>query len=124
MRSIRASVTSQAESTAGAPGVVNGRNRKVGYQYVVIQSYPDAKLADDARKVLAENGVESTVEQNLPGWSRWFCVLSTKGFERLSSNPEYDAYLRKIGQISKTYAKKGSFKEFAPTPVKWDPKKR
>lgn len=106
------------------PGVVNGRVRKAGYQYVVIQSYPDAKLADEARKVLAENGVESTVEQNLPGWSKWFCVMGTTGFERLSSNAHYDAYVRKIRQISATYAKRGSFKEFAPTAVKWDPKKR
>jgi hypothetical protein len=102
--------------------------RILGLNYLVIQSYPltEMALAEDAVKVLKENGVNCTIERGVSGWSsNWYNVVGTRGFDRIRNNPEYDAYKAKIIQISKdqTDSRKGDgkakFKEFAPLPTKW-----
>jgi hypothetical protein len=105
------------DSRAGRPPA-----RIVGLNYVVIQSYPEQELAmaEEAVKYLQTNGLDATIEKNLPRWSRanWYTVVGTVGFERISS-PEYQAYVRKVQDISNRYAKPGSFKAFEPKPYSW-----
>ena len=101
---------------ATAKGRINGAN------YIIIQSYPEQerKMAEDAVKFLRDNGIEATIEKDLPRWglAGWYTVLGTTGFEKISST-QCDAYSKKVRDISERYAKKGSFKAFAPTPYRW-----
>ncbi|MCY2951170.1 MAG: hypothetical protein NTU53_04230 [Planctomycetota bacterium] len=106
------------EAKGGGTGT-RDRSRTKGLNYVIIQSYPDEKMAGDAVKVLAENGIDCTIEKGVPGWARWYVVMGLEGFDRLSSNPRYEAYTRKVREISDKYAKKSSFKAFAPTAYLW-----
>ena len=103
----------------GAGTGTRDRTRTKGLNYVIIQSYPDEKMAGDAVKVLAENGIDCTIEKGVPGWARWYVVMGLEGFDRLSSNPRYEAYTRKVREISAKYAKKSSFKAFEPTAYSW-----
>ncbi len=107
------------DNPAAQPNTPRERTRTKGLNYVIIQSYPDQKMAGDAVKVLADNGIDCTIEKNVPGWAKWYVVMGLDGFDRLSNNPRYDAYIRKIREISDTYAKRGSFKAFAPAAFSW-----
>lgn len=114
--------------TAGAERVERApappRTRSIGLNYVIMQSYPDQKTADEAKQILAQHGLDSTVEKGLPGWGTptWYTVVGLEGFARITSNPPLDAYSRKVRDISDKFAKKGSFKAFEPTPYKWGKK--
>lgn len=100
--------------------VVEDKKRNIGLNYVVIQSYPDEKMAQDAVEILGKNGVPATIERGLKGWSsNLHMVVGTHGFNRISS-AEYRAYLKKIEEISNQYAGKKSFKSFQPIAKKWD----
>ncbi|HEX2973779.1 MAG TPA: hypothetical protein VHP11_15715 [Tepidisphaeraceae bacterium] len=108
-----------ASDAQRTPGPVS-RVRKAGLNYIIVQSYPEAEMANEAVKVLSENGIDSTVERNLQGWSKdWHIVVGLEGFDRISNSARYDAYVKKIRDISEKYAKKSSFKAFAPTAIKW-----
>lgn len=95
--------------------------RQVGLNYVIIQIYPDEPSAREAQDVLLRAGVQTTIERGLPGWaaSRWFCVVGTRGFERLRGNPEYDGYIRAIETIGAGYARNSKFKQFKPSAYRW-----
>jgi len=113
-----------AAAPAGGPAqvpVVRDRNRTVGLNYVVIQSYPDAKMAADAMNILIQNGIDCTVEKGLPGWGSpsWHSVVGVDGFARITGSPQYDAYIRRIKEISDRFARRGSFRAFDPKPYKW-----
>jgi len=99
-----------------AKGRLNGAN------YIIIQSYPEQerKMAEEAVKFLHDNGIEATIEKDLPRWglAGWYTVLGMTGFERISS-PQCDAYSKKVREVSDRYAKKGSFKAFDPKPYRW-----
>ena len=105
-------------SWGGQPLPADGK-RVVGLNYVVVQSYPDRKSAEEARDVLIHAGIPATVEQKLRGLNpSWFMVVGTEGFERVKSGP-YLGYEKRIRQLSDGFAKKKSFKAFEPLPYKW-----
>jgi hypothetical protein len=117
-----APATVQAKGAAGL--VVQDRKRTVGLNYVIIQSYPEEKMATEAMDLLTKNGIECTVEKGLPGWktakTTWYSVVGVYGFSRVHSCPEYEAYVRKVKEIGEKLAgSKKSFKAFDPTPLKW-----
>jgi len=138
----RATPTTQAPSIAAAsvvpnrtgsavsePSVVtpplvapeNNGKRIVGRQYVLVQSYPpeQKKTAEDARDLLAQAGVITTVEKAPAGWPpTWFSVVGTAGFDR-ASGPQYQNYLGAIETVNGKFAGKASFKRFDPTPIRW-----
>jgi hypothetical protein len=86
---------------AAAKGRINGAN------YIIIQSYPEQerKMAEDAVKFLHDNGIEATIEKDLPRWglAGWYTVLGTTGFEKISSS-QCEAYSKKVRDISERYA--------------------
>jgi hypothetical protein len=101
--------------------VVRDRNRSVGLNYVIIQSYPNEKMANDAAKALLDNKIDCTVEKKIPGKGfpeEWWKVVGTDGFAKISS-PEYGAYVERIKRISDQYAKKNNFRAFEPAAMKW-----
>lgn len=113
-------------SDSRRPAAQVSRTRKVGLNYVIIQSYPEEAMAAEAIKVLAENGIDCTIEK-LPNWSaskNWHTVVGLEGFDKISNSPRYEAYLKKIRDISDKYAKKSSFKAFTPIAYKWIGKSR
>ena len=124
------------DNAAGAPGTTgaggappvndNGAssNRTVHLNYVVVQSYPDEKSANEARDALIKAGIPCTIEQGLRGLKPdWYSVVGTQGFQRISS-AEYQAYVGRINQVSQQFAQgKRSFKAFQPMAYKWDKSK-
>jgi hypothetical protein len=101
--------------------IVRDANRRVGLNYVVVQSYPDQKMAEEAKKALTENGIDCTIEKNVPGMGKpdWFKVVGTDGFDRISNNPQLEAYKRRLNEISTKYARKNNFRAFDLTEYKW-----
>jgi hypothetical protein len=111
--------------TAAPPAPAQRKVRQTGVNYVLVQSYPpeEEKMAHEAAKLLTENGIDCTVERGVAGYGvRWFSVVGLDGFTKVSNNPQLEAYTRKVKSVSERNAKKGSFKAFAPTPVKWQAK--
>lgn len=105
--------------SSGNPQVI-GAKRIVGMQYILVQSYPDEEDAQKASDLLTKNGVHCTVEKNIPGWgSSWYCVVSTTGFERIKSNPQYDQFLKAIRDIGAQSGSSSKFKRFDPRPIGW-----
>ena len=99
--------------------VVDDPRRQVDLNYVVIQSYPNEAMANEARELLKRSNVGTTVERGLRGWGpTWYSVVSTKGFAQRSS-PECRAYMDQIKAISNQHMKQRSFKAFEPTLYKW-----
>jgi len=96
------------------------RTRTNGMNYVIIQSYPEEKMAQDARNVLVQHGIDCTVEKSLPRWSHgnWYSVVGLEPFQRIAS-PQYDMYVRRIKDVSEKYARRGSFKAFEPKAYSW-----
>ena len=95
--------------------------RSVNLNYVVAQSYPDEKSANDAQDAFIKAGVGCTIEQKLRGLNpSWYSVVGTQGFARVSTD-DYKTYVDKLRQISQQFAQgKRSFKAFDPMPYKWD----
>jgi hypothetical protein len=95
------------------------KEREVGLNYVMIQSYPEEKMAIAAAAALRQNGIDCTVEKGIPNFFR-YSVVGQIGFSRISNNPQLEAYMSKIRSISDSYAKKpNSFAAFKPQPIKW-----
>src|SRR6185295_18713750 len=85
-----------AAGGAGTGTLIAPTARTVGLNYVVIQSYPDQKMAEEAVKILHEGGIDATIER-LPAWSNkptWVQVVGLTGFEKTSS-PQFVAYQNK-----------------------------
>jgi hypothetical protein len=101
--------------------IVSDKNRSVGLQYVIIQSYPEEEraLAESAMQMLNQHGVLCTVERGLPYAPTWYCVVGITGFARTKEVPEYDAYVARIQQISDQFAGTSKFKKFEPKPFRW-----
>jgi len=100
--------------------VVQDGKRQNGLNYVVVQSYPDEKTATEVRNLLVQNNIGATIEKGLRGLNpNWYIVVGTDGFARISSQ-EYQAYIRRLQNISAKYAQKGSFKSFEPMGYRWD----
>jgi hypothetical protein len=68
--------------TTPTPTVAAQEGRIIGQTYFVFGSFPRASEAKRSAARLKENGVECTIEQNLPGWTKknWYSVVSVKGF--------------------------------------------
>lgn len=104
--------------------VTRDPRRSLGLNYVVVQSYPDPKLAADACEFLNKNGVPCTIERDLRGWPKTAnIVVGIDGFSRLSSN-EYKDYVAKIDRLGDQFAPPShgqrSYKAFQPNGYKWD----
>lgn len=99
--------------------VVQGGKRNIGLNYAVIQSYADAKIAQDACNILNKNGVACSIERELKGWKGLYFVVGQDGFNRISS-PEFKNYLKRIEQVSDQFAPRKSYKAFQPVAYKWD----
>jgi hypothetical protein len=113
-----AAATSGSNVAGNAPPA-RPKERELGFNYIMIQSYPEEKMAIAAAAALRQNGIDCTVEKGIPGFFR-FSVVGQIGFSRISNNPQLEAYLNKIRAISEAYAKKpNSFAAFKPQPVKW-----
>jgi hypothetical protein len=101
------------------PATANAKvQRIIGMQYVVIQSYPDDADADEAVKLLKENGIDATVEK-IASYSKWPCVVGATGFDRIKNNAAYDHYIAQIESVSQKFAGRSKFKRFAPAPIRW-----
>jgi hypothetical protein len=92
--------------------------RIIGMQYVIVQSYPDDPDAQEAVKLLKENGIDASVE-NISWYSKWPCVVGATPFDRLKNNPQYDHYIQQIESVSRKFAGRSKFKQFAPAPIRW-----
>ena len=102
---------------AGADGPrVGGRN------YVLVQSYHKSELdrAEATVAALRAAGVGATIERDIPGWSTRLCVFGTRGFERITQNPEYQAYVGKLLEVSRRHERDSLIKRFKPQAVRWD----
>jgi hypothetical protein len=101
--------------------IVSDKNRAVGLQYVIVQSYPEEEkqLAESAMQTLNQHGVLCTVERGLPYAPSWYCVVGITGFARTKEVAEYDAYVARIQQISDQFAGTSKFKKFEPKPFRW-----
>ncbi|MBC8105026.1 MAG: hypothetical protein H7Z14_00420 [Anaerolineae bacterium] len=114
----------EAPTTLGNAGAVvessTPQPRVLNLNYVVVQSYPDQKGAEEARDALVKAGINCTIEQKLRGLNpNWFTVVGTQGFQR-ASGTEFDNYIRKIDGVSQQFAqRKRSFKAFQPLAYKW-----
>ena len=101
---------------------IRSRERVVGRNYIIMQSYPDARTANDIAKMLTENGVECTV-QKVPDWTLahpdWLCVVGTDGYTTITNNRDYQNQIKKIKDISNKNTSRGSFKALDPMPKKW-----
>jgi hypothetical protein len=100
----------------------SGRKRTPDLNYVIIQGYPEEAMAKSAQALLAQHGIETTIERKLPGWRTpdpWFSVVGVHGFARISNSPELNAYMEKIRKISAQNHRRRSFKAFDPKPYKW-----
>lgn len=96
--------------------------RVLNLNYVVVQSYPDQKSAEEARDALVKAGIACTIEHDLKlrGLNEsWYTVIGTQGFQR-ASGKDYEAYVAKIVDVSEKFAqRKRSFKAFQPLAYKW-----
>lgn len=102
------------------PIIPTNVKRIIGMQYILVQSYPDEEDATDAMNLLLKNGVQCTVEKNIPGWgSSWYCVLTTIGFERTKSNPDFDQQVKAIRDIGAQFGDSSKFKKFEPRAIGW-----
>lgn len=97
--------------------------RVIGLNYVVVQSFADEKLARDAQQMLAQAGIETTIERGLAGYAgpTWHCVVGTRGFESAvgESHPDYARYVASIREVGRQFAARTRSKEFVPQRYKW-----
>lgn len=113
----------QGRVTAGDGALAVGRTgaqdsgRVVGRNYIVVQSYPDISTANEAREHLAKSGIACTVEKGLSFAPKWYCVVTTAGFEKVNSR-EYEDCVRKIQSASNRFVSP-KFKKFEPQAYRW-----
>ena len=113
----------ETAQTAAKPAQETGLNaagkRIVGLQYVLMQAYPDPEDANDAAKALKAAGIDATVEK-VPWFNtRWPCVVGMRGFSRTKNNPEYEAYIKAIQDVSNQFAGPSKFRRFEPQVIGW-----
>lgn len=120
-----AAATNNAAAASGravappAAAVVDNGQRIVGMNYVIVQSYPEEKEAQEAVQLLIQNGVGATVVKGTAYAPRWYSVVGVTPFDRLSGNQQYQAYVAQINQLSDKFAGNSRFKRFEPRPYKW-----
>lgn len=109
----------QPVTSSGPLAAPTNVKRIVGQNYVIIQSYPDEATAKEAQTVLLANGVSCTIERGPSGWvpMSWYSVVGTQSFDRVTKNPQLDAYVKAIEGVK--YAEKSKFKKFEPRAYRW-----
>ena len=107
--------------TLGKPiPVPTSVKRVIGLQYVVLLSFPRADDAKELVQFLADNGVPASAEKALPGYSpSWYSVVTTRGFDHVHGNTDYDSYVASLGKLMQKYAHGSKFKTFQPDVYKW-----
>ena len=109
------------ESTPATPIAAVDGKRYIGWNYIIVQSYPVAeeKMAKEAAAFLNKEGVSCTIETGVKGYLP-IAVVGLQGFDKQSS-PVFKAYRQRILQISAKYTSNShSYKAFEPVPKKWD----
>jgi hypothetical protein len=116
------------ETPGGSTGAAGGgvaparsRERTLGLNYVMVQAYLEEKHATQAATLLQQNGIECTVERNVPGFLK-YSVVGMIGFSKISNNQHLEAYMSKIRSVGDLYSKsRGSsfIYSFKPQPFKW-----
>ena len=101
--------------------IVSGLPRTVGWNYVVIQSYPpqEAQAAQAAKEYLTRNTLPCTIER-IPDYNPrqgWVCLIGTAGFTKVHST-EFESYLQTIRALADKY-QTSRFDRFDPHPYKW-----
>ncbi|HEX4124632.1 MAG TPA: hypothetical protein VHY37_07885 [Tepidisphaeraceae bacterium] len=102
---------------AAAAGVGNAQ-RTIGLDYLVVQSYPDRKSAQDAADMLTAGGVACTVEHGLRWAPNWFSVVTVAGYPPHSS--EGDKLAESIRKVAAEQAKLGHRYRFEPQGYQWN----
>ncbi|HWE97244.1 MAG TPA: hypothetical protein VG269_25010 [Tepidisphaeraceae bacterium] len=94
--------------------------RAIGLNYVIAQSYPDIKSANEARDFLVKSGIGCTVVQGPRDFTHesWFSVVGTRGFDHIHT-PECDAYVKAIEKSNDRFAAGSRFKRFEPHLYRW-----
>ncbi|MDB5303926.1 MAG: hypothetical protein JWM97_1475 [Phycisphaerales bacterium] len=107
-------------STPPPPAVAMDGPRVAGLNYVIAQSYPDVKFANEARDFLVKNGIGCTVVQGPKDFTHedWFSVVGTRGFERIHT-PECTAYVKAIENFNERFAGTSKFKRLDPHMYRW-----
>lgn len=113
-------VTPGPSAGGTAAAVATGpASRVVGINYFIVQSYPDERDARAVVDLLARHGVATSIERNLPGYPRWYIVVTNQGFTSLRA-PEAEALRRKIDQISADQARTDRrWKPLTPQGYRW-----
>jgi hypothetical protein len=110
-----------AEQPRPQPQLANAR--VVGLNYVVVQSFADSTLAEQAAQMLRQAGIDVTIERGLTGYagSSWYCVVGTRGFEASQgeSFADYNRYVSAIREVGRQFAAKTRGKEFEPQRYRW-----
>jgi hypothetical protein len=102
-------------------GIDTNQVRSIGLNYILVQSYPNQKLAEEARDFLVKEGVSCTVEKGPKDWASdpsWCSVITSAGYAHIHS-PEYEAAARNITMLGEQFAGKAKFKRFEPHAYKW-----
>ena len=113
----RASMAGGGESigldTLGKPiPVPTNVKRVVGYQYMVLLSFPREEDAKELVKFLAQNGVPATAEKALPDYAKsWTSVVTTRGFERTKNNTAFASYSDALKGLLQKYAGDSKFRK-------------
>ena len=109
--------TADVAPPAASPGV----RRTFGLNYVLIESYHpserDRALA--TRDALLKNGINATIEDDVPGWGKRLCIVGTLGFEHIRGNDKLRAYMDQINKVSDVVSKDRKIKTFDPVPFLW-----
>ena len=101
-----------------------GVRRTFGQNYVLIESY-DAAEEDRAAatvKALLDNGIEASIERDIPGWGRRLCIVGTVGFEGIRGNDRLRGHLEDLDRVSQTASKDRLVKKFNPQAILWSKK--
>ena len=95
--------------------------RQVGMHYVIVQSYPDEKVAQKAADFLNKANIACTVVPGLPGWASpsWYTVVGLKPFDHIQHNQDLEDYKQAIEDAGNKFAGKSLFNRFQPTEYKW-----
>ncbi len=108
--------------TPPEPAAVEGTNQRIiGMNYVIVQAYPDRKVAEKAAEMLTRSSIPCTVEPAPgPQWHKeWAHVIGTTGFRSVLRNPQYDEYVAAIRTVGDKFAAGTRFNKFEPTAIKW-----
>ena len=111
-------IVEQQQQAPAAPG-----KRVMNMNYVVIQSFPEEKLARDAAEYLNKNGIPCTVIQSLARWTnktQWYSIVGMKPFPpRSTGTAAYEAYVTQIKDVGTKFAGKSKWNRFEPQPYRW-----